>query len=191
MQTESGAAVLETATPQVEGMAVGQHVLLRAVKEEDLATLAQLLTENPGQRPPRLWTEQYLKKQHGREKEPGMWSERERYYVAQRRGADEIVGYVRHSIDGSAGDMYIVFHIGDQVADRDVLGSEMLRIYLEHAAAWFPRHRIGAETVSVETAKDGWLTAAGFVHEFDMERYFLYRGEPVAVRLWAWLREEN
>jgi hypothetical protein len=184
---------MTTTTQPVEarGLATGERLLLRAVAEGDLAALAELISANPGQRSPKLWTAQLLKKKFESENDPGLWCEREKYYVAVDKATGAVVGYLRQVTDVPAGDMCIVLHVAGDAADRDALGRELLRLYVDLTAQWTPRHRIGAEIIDVETDKAEWLESTGFVHELTRARCFLYLGQAAGVSHWAWFRGEQ
>lgn len=178
----------ETSRDQLEvrGFAVGGHVVLRPVLEEDLAALAPLLAGNPGETDRLPWTQQRLKKKFEDEKEPGLWGKNTRYLAAVRREGGEVVGYVKEHRDENPGVFWAWIHVADGAGDRDVLGPDMISAYLAYKQRWHDPFRVSFDILGCEADKAGWLEACGFPLELTRRRMVLWLGQPQDLCTYTW-----
>lgn len=168
------------------GFAEGEHVVLRPVKEDDLRDLAALLAECPCEEKPMPWTHQRLKKKFEDEKEPGLWGKRERHYAVLRKTGG-VVGFLHERDDWSVGIFWCVMHVAEALEDRDELGRDVIAAYLAYKRRWHDPLRISFNALDPEQAKIAWLEHCGLELELTQERYALYQGEPVALKMYTWL----
>ena len=166
----------------------GEHIGLRAVTEGDLGRLAQLMAESPlVESNPQPWTEQALKRKYENKKEPGLWADKKRFYLAVDK-AGEAVGFIiqQRQFDGC---YEISLHVGDSVANHDAVGTDMLEAYMRLMADWNDPVRVEGYILQLETGKASWLKANGFELECTFEQMYIYQGQPVASQIWGWVNQ--
>lgn len=168
------------------GFAEGQHVVLRPVLEADLAELAKLMAENPAETLP--WTLQRLKKKFEDEKEPGLWSETDRVFVAVRTQGGA-VGYLSERQSKQAGIFWCSTHVTDRLDDRGELGRDLVSAYLAYKQNWHNPLRISFDVLGCESDKAGWLQAGGFELELTCGRMVMHMGRPESICTYAWYSE--
>ena len=181
----------ETGAQPQRGFAIGEHVVLRPVLEDDLPVLANLLASNPSE-PERLpWTHQRLVKKFEDEKAPGLWDEQGRKHVftVLRKDGGEMIGYLREREDWNSGVYWCHFHLADSMASRAELASDLLTTYLAFKRKWHDLLRISFDILGCEEDKASWLAAAGFELELRRERMVLWLGQPQAICTHTWLSE--
>jgi hypothetical protein len=169
-----------------KGFAEGKHVVLRPVLETDLAELAKLMAENPGETLP--WTLQRLKKKFEDEKEPGLWSDTNRVFVAVRPQGG-VVGYLAERQSKQAGIFWCFTHVADGLDRRDELGRDLVSAYLAYKRKWHNPLRISFEILGCESDKAAWLQTGGFELELTCERMVMHMGRPESICTYAWYSE--
>lgn len=177
----------DTAKPE-RGFAEGQHVILRPVGENDLRELARLMAECPLLDKQLPWTYQRLKKQFEDEKDPGLWKERDKYFVVVRREGG-LAGFLHEREDWNRGMYWNSVHLDDRIEDRDVLGRDIIAAYLAYKQRWHNPLRISFDVLGPEEAKARWLIAAGFELELKLERMVMYLGQAEAICTYTWLSD--
>lgn len=164
----------------------GEHVGLRAVTEGDLGRLAQLMSESPlVEHNPQPWTEQKLKKLFEDEKEPGLWTDKKRFYLAVDKTGG-VVGFIiqKRHFDGC---YEINLHVGDRVDDRNDVGTDMVKAYMQLMRDWTDPVRVEGYILALETGKASWLKANGYELECTFEKMYMYQGDAVASEIWGWV----
>ena len=174
---------------QVKGFATGEHVVLRPVLEDDLAALAVLLANNPGEPDRQPWTHQRLKKQFDDEKEPGLWGKSTRVLAALRKDTGEVIGYLKERRDDNPGVVWAWLHVADGTAERETLGPDIIRAFLAFKQRWHDPLRISFDVLGCEADKARWLDGCGFPLEVRRERMVLWLGQPQAVCTHTWYSE--
>jgi RimJ/RimL family protein N-acetyltransferase len=172
-----------------EGLALGELVAFRPVREQDLPELWKLLMETPCEHRPRPWTLQRLKTLFENEKDPGLWGDRNRYFAITRRDQGELIGYLMQRQDENPRMYWNHFHIADAAQGRDELGADALLAYLAFMGKWYDPLRIGFKILETEERKAAWLEAAGCELELRVPNKVFFLGQPGAVCTYGWLGE--
>lgn len=179
----------ETSLIAGKGFTAGEHVVLRPPVENDLQALADLLAENPCDESPTPWTHQRLKKKFEDKEEPGLWGRSERYFTVARR-TGEVVGFLLERMDDNRGMYWNGFHIAEALEDRDALGPDALKAYMDYKLKWHNPLRISFDVIEPEVQKASWLEQQDYHCEIRLERRMLYRGRPVDQCIYSWLSEQ-
>jgi hypothetical protein len=176
--------------PVVPEFISGEHAKLRPVLEADLPALARVMAEAPfgfsWEREP--WTVQRLKKKFEDEKEPGLWNRTSKFYVVTDQ-TGVLVGALREELDRLNG-CDVELHIALARGDRDALGQDALRSYMEYKRGWQGTLRIDMALLPVQAAEREWLLANGFERHLRCEEAWLYRGELLPLEIYGWLAPE-
>lgn len=181
-QLRQQAAVLDKQQRFIASDSLG----LRAVTEADLYELAALMAQCPlAGRDAVPWTEQRLKKEFEDEKEPGLWSETKRTYLAVDVSGG-IVGFIQQNQRGVSGYEFYV-HIAESHSDRDMLGHELMKLYMQLLSDWVDPPRLETFILKLEGQKADWLAAAGFELECTFDEMYMYLGRPEAAQIWGWV----
>jgi len=188
-ERREGAAAEAAEQKREVGFAEGEHVVLRPVLEADLPELAKLLAANPCDSKPQPWSLQRLKKRFEDKDDPGLWGKDERYFAVVRKTGG-IVGFLREACEWKDGMYWNRLYIGEEHGDRDALGRDTVASYLAYKRKWHAPRRISFDVLRVEPGIGEWLSQAGFACEVTFELSMLYRGQPEALCVWAWLSDE-
>jgi len=93
-------------------------------------------------------------------------------------------------MDENRGMYWNVFHIGEALEDRNVVGPDALKAYMDYMLKWHKPLRISFDVLDPETEKVSWLEDQSFNCELRMERRMIYRGKPTTQCLYTWLSQE-
>jgi hypothetical protein len=162
---------------------------LRPVVESDLPAMARIMAEAPlgFSWDPTPWTTQRLKKTFEDEKEPGMWGRATRYYVVTNL-SDELCGVFKEE-QNRLGCVELTFHIAVAASDREVLGRDALRAYVDYKQGWNRSPRIMVTLLEIQQSERDWIEELGFQLEVRCEQAWLHLGEFTATETYAWLAE--
>jgi hypothetical protein len=139
----------------------GEHITLRPVLKEDLPALAGLLAEDPQARTRGPWTLARLEKTFADEKEPGMWKDNLRMFVALDP-AGLVCGYA--SERSETGGIYFVQHwLALGTPGRQAAGLELVGLHTKWLTDWHAAQVIDTRVLASSAEQAAWLAGAGFI----------------------------
>jgi hypothetical protein len=170
------------------GFFKGEHLTLRPVLKEDLGALSALLSEDPLPRIRGPWTLARLEKAFSDEKEPGLWKEQTRYFVAVD-AAGKVCGYVWERNDHTGSIHYVQHWVAQGMPDRQAAGAELVRQHTKWLTDWYAAQvidtRVLAGEIGAEQAQ--WLAEAGFVPDTLVPGHIWHDGGMRDLQHYVWL----
>jgi hypothetical protein len=184
------AAVLKQPDGRPRGFVTGEHLLLRPVLKTDLPALAGLLAEDP--LPPKRgpWSLAKLEKLFDTADEPGLWGKEQRFFIVLDRQDGQPLGYVFEESEHWPGMFRAHYGLAKAVASGSTLGSELVRLHLDHLKAWLAPRRVMCNLLDCETDRPQWLLAQGFAADYLAPRHQWYLGRAVGLQQYVWLSDE-